>query len=61
MIRLMKSRRTIQKHSRKKIVYWDIKDPEHAKSTQSKWAIYQEICEQIAVLVMSLKKQFIEI
>lgn len=45
----------------KKIVYWDIKDPEHAKSTQSKWAIYQEICEQIAVLVKSLKKQFIEV
>ncbi|EUJ33615.1 arsenate reductase [Listeria floridensis FSL S10-1187] len=41
-----------------KVIYWDIKDPEHASELGTKWAVYQEACDQIALAVKQLKKTF---
>ncbi|WP_088809347.1 MULTISPECIES: hypothetical protein [Listeria] len=45
----------------KKIVYWDIEDPEHINELPAKWAHYQEVCDTIALSVKQLKKAFIEV
>ncbi|KMT58384.1 hypothetical protein X560_2210 [Listeria fleischmannii 1991] len=45
----------------KKVVYWDIEDPECISELPTKWAHYQEVCDIIALSVKQLKKAFIEV
>lgn len=56
----MKLHQNFQLTYKKKIIYWDIDDPEQEIALPQKWASYQEVCDNIALSVKNLEHVLIE-